>query len=125
MKWMMLVALIGCRTDDDEPTQTESLDTQELSSIGDVDAMAAAWCDVLSCREGFEDGFSRIEECVDFYSNYWGNPEWENNQRECFEDVEGVEDCTAALEVTECGGETPAECAYFMSCDDPDDTGLK
>ena len=120
MKWMILAALIGCRTED-SPTPVESLGTQELTTIGDVDAMATAWCNVLTCREGFDDVFSRVAECVDFYSNYWGNPEWANNQRECFEDVESVEDCIAALEATACGGETPEECVDFMDCDDPDD----
>ncbi|MDG1478005.1 MAG: hypothetical protein P8R54_00370 [Myxococcota bacterium] len=120
MKWMMLAALIGCRTEDDS-MPAEFLGTQELTTIGDVDAMATAWCNVLACREGFEEGFTRVSECVDFYSNYWGNPEWGNNQRECFEDVESVADCTAALEATACGGETPEECVEFMACDEPDD----
>jgi hypothetical protein len=120
MSLMMLAALVGCRTEDE---RVETQDTQGLTEIGDVDAMADAWCNVLVCRDGFEKGFSSLEECVDFYSNYWGNPEWDNNQRECFEDVEATAACTAALEATECGGATPPECTAFMACDDPDDTG--
>ncbi|MFT5685012.1 MAG: hypothetical protein ACI8RZ_005958 [Myxococcota bacterium] len=124
MTWMMLVTLIGCRTED-EKAGTDTQDTQdtgELTEIGDVDAMAVAWCDVLACRTGFDGEFPTIEDCVEFYGNYWGNPAWDNNQRECFEDIEDVAACTAALEVTECGGETPLECTDFMVCDDPDDT---
>ena len=118
---MILIALVGCRTED-EVTGPETRDTQGLE-IGDVDAMAEAWCEVLACRDGFYKTFSSKEECTEFYSNYWGNPLWDNNQRECFEDIDATEACTAALEATACGDETPAECVDFMACDDPDDTG--
>ena len=117
----MMLALVGCRTED--KIGAESLDTQSITEIGDVESMAEAWCAVLSCREGFEEAFDSVEKCATFYSNYWGNAEWDNNQRECFEDVEATAACTAALEATECGGETPSECIDFMACDDPDDTG--
>jgi len=119
-KWLVLVVLVmGCRTDDVEPIEVQ--DTQGLTEIGDVAAMADAWCSVLSCRPGFEDGFASVEECAAFYTDYWGNPLWDNNQRDCFEDIEVVDACIAALLVTECGGETPAECEGILACDDPDD----
>ena len=118
--WMFVLVLVGCRTEDD-PVVVE--DSAGLTQIGDVDAMAAAWCAVLECRDGFEDGFDSVDDCTEFYSNYWGNPDWDNNQRECFEDVEAVDACVEALQVTECGGDTPAVCEAFMVCDDPDTGG--
>ena len=119
MRWSILVSLmIGCRTEDAEPIEVQ--DTQGLTEIGDVAAMADAWCSVLACRAGFEDGFASVEECSAFYTDYWGNPQWDNNQRDCFEDITIVDACISALLVTECGGETPPECEALLACDDPD-----
>ena len=121
MKWLVLVTLMaGCRTEDVGSVEVQ--DTQGLTEIGDVAAMADAWCSVLACRDGFEDGFDSVEACVSFYTDYWGNPLWDNNQRECFEDTEVVDACTAALLAAECGGEPPTECEGLLACDDPDDT---
>ena len=121
MKSLILLWLVaGCRTE--EPEVLEVQDTQGLTEIGDVAAMADAWCSVLACRDGFEEGFASVEDCVSFYTDYWGNPQWDNNQRECFEDVDEVETCTEALQATECGGATPAVCTGLLACDDPDDT---
>lgn len=119
MRWSILVTLaVGCRTEDVERIEVQ--DTQGLTEIGDVAAMADAWCSVLACRAGFKEGFASVDECASFYTDYWGNPLWDNNQRDCFEDTEQVDDCIAALLVTECGGETPAQCEVLLACDDPD-----
>jgi len=114
----ILVLVLGCRNEDtDLKTDT---DTRPLTTIGDVDTMAAAWCDMISCREGFDDGFASVEECVEVYANYWGNADQTNNVRECFEDVGEVEACTEALQATDCGADTPAACDSLIQCQLPD-----
>lgn len=118
--WALLLTIaLGCRNEDKEVTDTSA---QALTPIGDVDAMAEAWCAMLSCREGFYDAFPSVERCVEVYANYWGNANQLNNTRECFEDVPEVEACTGALEAVECGGDTPAACCELIQCQDPGDT---
>ena len=111
--------LLGCRS----TPQEEASDTAALTEIGDTEAMAAAWCAVLSCRDGFYDEFASVDECTELYSHYWGDETWSNNQRACFEDVEGTAACTAALEATACGGETPEACRALLDCTTSADTG--
>jgi hypothetical protein len=120
--WMgLLLLILSCRNEDKEPVDTG---TQPLTVIGDVDAMAEAWCAVLVCRAGFDDAFASVDACVDLYSNYWGNPNQLNNVRECFDDVDEVETCTTDLEATGCGGATPESCRALIDCQVPaEDTG--
>lgn len=118
--WTLLVVLVlGCRNE--EPTADDTA-AAGLTPIGDVDAMAAAWCEMLSCRSGFHSAFLFKAQCVSVYSNYWGNPSQTNNQRACFEDIDEVSACVVALEAAECGGETPAACCALIQCQDPGDT---
>ncbi|MEL6346725.1 MAG: hypothetical protein AAFV53_26665 [Myxococcota bacterium] len=120
MRWFMWFALAaGCRTDAAE------VKTAELRAIGDVDAMADAWCDVLACRSGFDDVFDSVDACADLYRRYWGDAAILNNKRACFEDIDETDRCIDALSETRCGGATPAACVDIIACQLPeaDDTG--
>lgn len=120
LAWFGLTLGLGCRTPPPEKK------TAELRTIGDVDAMAEAWCDVLYCRDGYFEAFSTLEACVTLYQRYWGDANVANNQRDCFTDVEETRLCTQALEETDCGERTPAICVPLIQCQlpsDDEDTG--
>ena len=118
---LMVLALVlaGCRYGD----RKAGVDTQSLEAIGDVDAMAEAWCQLISCQPTFDDSYDSIEACVALHEDYWGNPAWENNRRACFTDIEATDACIAALEQTPCGDRPPDACTDLLACALPNDFG--
>ena len=100
------------------PTTTDedtSADTAE-DVLSEVEQMAAAWCSLISCRDGFDKDYDSVDACAASYGRFWTDETLEYNAIKCFEDLDAVVQCTEALLDTPCGDATPAECTELITC---------
>lgn len=108
---LTLALLLSCRSED-----TATVDTAPLSSLTEIEQLAVSWCGLISCRDGFDELYDSVDACVGAYLLFWTDDGLEHNATACFTDLDEVVSCSEALEVSDCGEETPEPCADLIDC---------